>query len=52
MHVAFNKGDSPNDGKQPAYVVVDFPHYNGPAWDKDNPTVSIIRQQLNLFILL
>lgn len=27
----------PNKGDYPAYVVVDFPHYRGPAWDPNSP---------------
>ena len=38
--IVFAKGDSPNNGDDPLYVVVDFPNYRGPIWDKNNPTVS------------
>ena len=38
IEMVFKKGDSPNDGHLPQYVVVDFPHYCGPPWDKSNPT--------------
>lgn len=37
--IVFDRGTDPNRGDLPAYVVVDFPHYIGPAWDKNNPTV-------------
>ena len=33
-----NKGDNPNSGCLPDYVVVDMTAYNGPIWDKKNPT--------------
>ncbi len=36
----FLEGKNPNKGDLPEYVVVDFPLYNGPVWDVDNPTVS------------
>lgn len=37
--IVFKKGESPNKGNLPDYVVVDFPQYTGPTWDCDNPTV-------------
>ena len=40
VNIVFRKGVSPNDGGHPAYVVVDFPCYVGPAWDDRNPKVS------------
>ena len=39
--IVFAKGENPNLGHLPAYVVVDFPLYCGPAWDIDNPTVRV-----------
>ena len=38
--IVFAKGENPNRGHLPSYVVVDFPLYCGPAWDLENPTVS------------
>jgi len=38
--IIFAQGKSPNSGDMPEYVVVDIASYSGPAWDKDNPTVS------------
>ena len=38
--IVFKKGENPNNGDLPLYVVVDFPLYCGPAWDTKNPTVS------------
>lgn len=38
--IVFPPGKNPNDGDPPSYVVVDFPLYCGPAWDRDNPKVS------------
>ena len=35
--IVFEKGKSPLNGDLPLYVVVDFPLYRGPPWDKDNP---------------
>ena len=37
--ITFGKDCNPNNGDDPLYVVVDFPNYKGPVWDKDNPTV-------------
>jgi hypothetical protein len=39
--IVFAKGDNPNHGNLPKYVVVEFPAYSGPKWDSDNPKVSI-----------
>ena len=36
--IVFAKGSSPNKGDLPIYVIVNFPLYRGPPWDKDNPT--------------
>ena len=36
--IVFRSNDSPNEGKMPLYVVVDFPSYTGPVWDRSNPT--------------
>ena len=38
--IVFKEGESPNMGHRPQYVVVNFPQYQGPAWDTDNPNVS------------
>ena len=38
--IVFGKGKNPNDGDFPEYVVVEFPLYIGPAWDRDRPQVS------------
>ena len=35
--IVFAKGESPNKGHHPKYVVVYFPLYRGPPWDIDNP---------------
>ncbi len=40
--IIFQNGHDPNKGDLPKYVVVDFPQYIGPIWDRDNPTVSYI----------
>ena len=42
VEIVFKPGNSPNNGNQPEYVVLDLPLYSGPAWDLDNPTVSKI----------
>lgn len=39
IEIVFAKGHSPNNGDLPLYTVVDFPLYNGPIWDRQNPTV-------------
>lgn len=38
--IVFEKGKNPNHGDLPLYVVVNFPLYCGPAWDKDRPKVN------------
>ena len=35
--IIFKPNENPNNGDLPIYVVVNFPLYNGPPWDKDNP---------------
>ncbi len=40
IEIVFRKGESPNNGDLPLFVVVDFKAYCGPAWDPANPTVS------------
>jgi PIF1-like helicase len=37
--IVFDIGKNPNMGHHPKYVVVDFPQYVGPAWDKEKPKV-------------
>jgi PIF1-like helicase len=37
--IVFKAGHNPNMGHHPKYVVVDFPQYLGPAWDKKKPKV-------------
>ena len=39
-HIAFDNGESPNNGDLPLYVVVEFHSYVGPAWYQENPKVS------------
>lgn len=39
--IIFDEGKSPNNGDLPLYVVVFFPLYDGPAWDINNPKVSL-----------
>ena len=38
--IVFAPGKDPNNGDLPEYVVVNFPGYVGPAWDRNNPKVS------------
>lgn len=38
--IIFPKDENPNSGAVPSYVVVNFPAYCGPIWDKDSPKVS------------
>ena len=38
--IVYSFGNDPNKGDLPAYVVVHFPNYSGPIWDKNNPKVS------------
>lgn len=35
--IVFGTGKNPNFGDMPLYVVVEFPLYCGPTWDKSNP---------------
>jgi len=44
--IVFNKGKNPNNGDLPLYVVVEFPLYCGPIWDKDNPKVTNMHVQI------
>ena len=37
--IVFREGTDPNNGDLPAYVVVKFEHYSGPAWNDENPKV-------------
>jgi PIF1-like helicase len=39
--IVFSPGKNPNNGDDPEYVVVEFPLYCGPAWDKGNHKVGI-----------
>lgn len=39
--IIFEKGKSPNADDLPRYVVVNFPAYIGPVWDKNNPKVNM-----------
>lgn len=38
--IIFSKGHNPNNGDNPLYVVIEFPLYCGPAWDRSSPKVS------------
>lgn len=38
MDIVFQENESPHGNNLPAYVLVDFPQYTGPAMMKDNPT--------------
>ena len=38
--IVFDKGKNPNNGDLPKYIVVTFPQYIGPVWDRNNPKVS------------
>ena len=40
--IVFARGQNPNRGDLPSYVVVDFPAYSGPAWDSEHPQVRDI----------
>ena len=37
--IMFDNGQNPNHGDLPKYVVVNFPLYRGPSWDKNSPKV-------------
>ena len=34
----FEHGANPNHGDFPTHIIVDFPKYTGPPWDKQHPT--------------
>jgi len=34
--IVFRQNENPNFGDQPLYVLVEFPQYEGPAWNKSN----------------
>lgn len=38
QEIVFKEKHNPNLGDLPLYVIVDFPLYRGPVWDRDNPT--------------
>lgn len=38
QEIIFESGENPNNGHLPKAVIVAFPQYQGPIWDKDNPT--------------
>ncbi len=40
--IIFATSENPNHGHLPQYVVVNFPTYTGPIWDKNNPKVSVM----------
>ena len=46
IKIAYAKGKTPNNGDMPEYIIVDFPHYSGPAYFANQPTVSHILCQL------
>ena len=54
IKIAYAKGKTPNNGDMPEYIIVDFPHYSGPAYFTNHPTVSDILFQLfkQIFISL
>jgi len=39
--IVFTENSNPNHGDLPKYIVVEFPLYCGPPWDKDNPKVRL-----------
>ena len=43
------KGKNPNHGDLLTAVIVDFPGYVRPIWDKNNPTVS--KQKDSVYIM-
>ena len=38
IDIVFRENESPNKGNLPRYIIVDFPQYKGPIFDKNNPT--------------
>jgi hypothetical protein len=38
VDIVYHQGENPNNGHLPKVLVVDFKHYRGPIWDKNNPT--------------
>jgi hypothetical protein len=41
VELNFDVGKNPNNGDLPNFIAVRFPQYTGPAWDKNDPKVSI-----------
>ena len=40
IKIAYTKGKTPNNGDMPEYIIVDFPHFSGPAYFASHPTAS------------
>lgn len=49
QEMVFEERHNPNHGSLPKYVVVHFPTYSGPVWDKNNPKVSVFRFTEDIF---
>jgi hypothetical protein len=43
QEIIYATGTNPNKGDHPSYVVVNFPQYAGPPWDKANTKVSQVK---------
>ena len=39
--IVFKPNNNPNHGDLPTHVIVNFPQYIGPIWDKDSPKVNV-----------
>ena len=50
IEIVYEKNKSPNKNDHPEYVVVEFPQYVGPCWDKNNLKVKM-QSKLLLFML-
>lgn len=48
MEIVYEKGKDPHNGDLPSYVVCSFKGYNGPIWDKKNPTVSDLSTNMSM----
>jgi hypothetical protein len=53
VDIVYHQGENPNSGHLPKVVVVDFKHYRGPIWDKNNHThvaIAPIQQRCEMLL--
>ena len=52
VEIVFANGKNPNHGDLPEYVVVEFPNYTGPVWDKQNDKVCFLSFQFLHYVCM